>query len=59
MRLKDTASTLDKYKHYIDCTEFLDNSPKSIELKHAVWCSIFGLYKRKSPSEIIKEVLKK
>ena len=57
MRLKDNATNLERYKEYLKCTENLDNTPKDIKLKQAVWNSIFKLYKRKSPSEILKEAI--
>ena len=57
MRLKDNSTNLERYEEYLNCTEYLGNTPKDIKLKQAIWNSIFKLYKRKSPSEIVKEVL--
>ena len=56
MRLKDNATNLERYEEYLNCTEYLGNTPEDIKLKQIIWNSIFKLYRSKKPSEIIKEV---
>lgn len=41
MSLTKRKTTTNKYKQYLEITEHLDNSPRNVELKKAIWRHIF------------------
>ena len=56
MILNDDFTFEELENKYFECTKHLDNSPRSKMLKRAIRARIYGLYLRKNPIEIIKEV---
>jgi len=41
MNLEKEKTVKDKYKQYLEITSNLDNSPRMVELKKAIWKHIF------------------